>query len=272
MRGGTLSGLCRMAGLSRQAYYQGRRERRRQDGLAETIVAAVRLHRVEQPRLGVRKLQYLLAQDGIEIGRDRLFVILREQDMLVAPKRKSVRTTYRDQSLPVYRNLLYQLEPTRPHQVWVSDITYVEAEKGYVYLTLITDMVSRRIVGWNAADTLVASESIKALQMAMAQLPLDRWPIHHSDRGCQFCCHEYVAVLEARGLPISMTEANHCYENALAERVNGILKDEFNLDAKFPTRAQARLAIAQAIHTYNARRPHSTLAMRTPNEVHQLAA
>lgn len=268
MSGGSLSGLCRMAGLSRQAYYQGRRERRRRSCQAEMIIAAVRSHRAELPRVGVRKLHHLLAQDGVEIGRDRLFAILRERDMLVATKRKSVRTTYRDQSLPVYRNLLYQLEPTRPHQVWVSDITYVEVEGGYVYLTLITDMVSHRIIGWNAADTLVASESIKALQMAIAQLPLDRWPIHHSDRGCQFCCHEYVAVLDARGLPISMTEANHCYENAMAERVNGILKDEFNLDAKFRTRAQARFAIAQAIHTYNARRPHSALAMRTPNQVH----
>jgi putative transposase len=272
MSGGSLSGLCRVAGLSRQAYYQGRCERRRKDCEAEAIVAAVRPHRLEQPRVGVRKLHYLLEQDGIEIGRDRLFGILRERDMLVTPKKKSVRTTYHDQSLPVYRNLLYQLEPTQPHQVWVSDITFVEVEGGYVYLSLITDMISRRIVGWNAGDTLVASESIKALQMAIAQMPTDRWPIHHSDRGCQFCCHEYVAVLDARGLSISMTEANHCYENALAERVNGILKDEFNLDAKFRTRAQARLAIAQAIHTYNSRRPHTALSMRTPDQAHQLAA
>ena len=108
--------------------------------------------------------------------------------------------------------------------------------------------------------------------MAMAQLPKDRWPIHHSDRGSQYCCHQYVAVLTARGLAISMTEHNHCYENCYAERVNGILKDEFNLDGKFRTRAHARRAIAEAILTYNARRPHTSLQLRTPNQAHQLAA
>lgn len=268
----SLSALCRAAGISRQAYHAGCSARRRKECDEEAIVARVREYRTKQPRVGTRKLQHLLATDGIAIGRDRLFEILRGTGMLVVPKKRSVRTTYHDESLPVYRNLLYALQPTQPHQVWVSDITYVASEEGDLYLSLVTDMVSRRIVGWHAGDALVASETIKALQMAIAHLPPGRWPIHHSDRGCQYCSHSYVAVLNACGLPISMTEANHCYENARAERVNGILKDEFNLDARFRTRAQARLAIAQAIQTYNSLRPHTALRMATPDQVHRMAA
>ena len=268
----TLSGLCRAGGISRQAFYQGRRERQQAARDTERILEGVRRERLSQPRVGTRKLQYLLRAADIQVGRDALFRTLAENNLLVAPKKKTVRTTYYDDSLPVYRNLLYSLEPTQPHQVWVSDVTYIDTDEGFTYLSLVTDLVSRRIVGWNAGDTNAAADSIKALQIAIAQLPAGRWPIHHSDRGSQYCCHEYVAILRARGLSISMTEQNHCYENCYAERVNGILKDEFNLDRKFRTRAQARRAIAEAIQTYNARRPHTSLRMRTPNQAHQLAA
>lgn len=268
----TLSGLCRAGAISRQAYYQGQRERQQAVRATEQILEAVRRERMIQPRVGTRKLQVLLRAAGLEVGRDALFQTLAENDLLVAPKKKRVRTTYYDNSLPVYRNLLYSLEPTQPHQVWVSDVTFIDTNEGFIYLSLITDLVSRRIVGWNAGDTNAAAECIKALQMAIAELPAARWPIHHSDRGSQYCCHEYVAILNRRGLPISMTEQNHCYENCYAERVNGILKDEFYLDWKFQTRAHARPAIAEAIQTYNERRPHTSLKMRTPNEVHQLAA
>lgn len=233
---------------------------------------AVQKQRRIHPRMGARKLVWMMRDGDVPIGRDRLLELLRRRDMLVSPKKKSVRTTYRDDSLPVYRNLLYELVPTRPNHVWVSDITYIKTKEGDIYLALVTDLISRRVVGWCAADSLCATGTIEALQRALAELPADRWPIHHSDRGCQYCCHEYVAVLRQRGLPISMTEQNHCYENCYAERVNGILKDEYNLDFTFRTRAQARRAIEQAIATYNDRRPHLSLGMRTPNEVHQLAA
>ncbi len=268
----TTNGLCRLAGLSRQAYYQGRHHRRRKARAQEQILEVVRRERLDMPRLGTRKLQSVLAKDGLPVGRDYLFELLGEKDLLVAPKKKKVRTTYYDQALPVYRNQLYDLEPILPNQVWVSDLTFIETDEGFVYLFLITDRVSRRIVGWNAADNSQAAEGIKALKMALLELPANCWPIHHSDRGSQYCCREYVAVLNERGLPISMTEQNHCYENCYAERVNGILKDEFHLDHKFRSRAQARTAIGQAITTYNTRRPHLSLQMRTPNEVHQLAA
>jgi transposase InsO family protein len=261
-----------VAGISRQGYYAGRRERERKACDAEGLLEAVRMERAVQPRIGTRKLQFMLQQKGMQVGRDRLFELLEQHSMLVAPKKKTVRTTYYDQSLPVYRNLLYDLEPTQPNQLWVSDITYVSTDDGFLYLSLVTDRESRYIMGWNAGETNLAQEAIKSLQMAIAALPDNRYPIHHSDRGSQYCCHEYVEILKNRSLPISMTEANHCYENSHAERVNGILKDEFHLDQVFRTKAQAKQAIAQAINTYNSRRPHLSLEMQTPAQAHRLAA
>jgi transposase InsO family protein len=261
-----------VAGLSRQAYYQGCRERARRACDEEAILAVVRAERRIQPRVGTRKLLRAVRNAGLPVGRDRLFAVLRQHDLLVVPKKKFVRTTYRDESLPVYRNLLYDLEPTRPNHVWVSDLTYIDTNEGNVYLALVTDLVSRKIVGWCACESLGATTAIAALERALQDLPADHWPILHSDRGCQYCCHEYVAVARQRGLPISMTEQNHCYENCYAERVNGILKNEFNLDAKFRSRVQAYHAIEQAIETYNHRRLHTSLDYRTPAQVHQQAA
>lgn len=267
-----LSGLCRVAGLSRQAYYQGRSERQCQARDTARILEAVRQVRLFQPRVGTRKLQAHLHAAGVDVGRDALFAILSANGLLVAPKKKAVRTTYHDETLPVYRNLLYQLEPTQPHEVWVSDVTYIRVGDGFVFLSLITDLVSRCIVGWNVSATNTAHDCLQALAMAVEQLPPHRRPVHHSDRGSQYCSHEYAAALTGYGLGISMTEQNHCYENCYAERVNGILKDEFNLDWTFRSPDQAKSAIAQAIGTYNGRRLHTSLQMRTPNQVHQLVA
>jgi len=272
MKKPSISGLCRTAGLSRQAYYRGQQERKGLARDAERILEAVRRERVVQPRVGTRKLQGHLRAAGVEVGRDALFTILRENELLVAPKKKAVRATYHDESLPVYRNRLYDFEPRQRHEVWVSDVTFIRVGEGFAYLSLITDRVSRYIVGWHVSQTNTALDCIHALQMALAQLPSGCWPIHHSDRGSQYCSHEYVAVLNDRGLPISMTEQNHCYENCYAERMNGILKDEFHLDRTFRSLEHARLAIAQAIATYNGRRFHTSLQMRTPSQVHHLAA
>ncbi len=268
----TTTGLCRVAGLSRQAYYQGCRERARRACDEQAIIAVVREERRIQPRVGTRKLLRTVQTAGLAVGRDRLFEVLRKHDLLVAPKKKIVRTTYRDESLPVYRNLLYEFEPTEPNHVWVSDITYINTAEGYVYLALLTDLVSRKIVGWYACESLCATTTIAALERALKNLPADHRPILHSDRGCQYCCHEYVALARQRGLLISMTEQNHCYENCYAERVNGILKDEFNLDVRFRTRAQAYRAIQQAIEVYNHRRLHTSLGYRTPAHVYESAA
>jgi putative transposase len=276
VKGVSITGLCRHAGITRQGHYRVRKARTRQAVKNTVVVEWVRDQRALQPRLGARKLHYLFKKAGeelgVELGRDRFIEVLRAHALLVEPKPKRVRTTYHDPALPVYRNLLYQLEGTAPHQVWVSDITYVDTAEGYLYLSLVTDRVSRQLVGWNAGESLAAAESIKALQMAIAQLPAGRWPIHHSDRGSQYCCHEYVAVLKQHDLPISMTEANHCYENSHAERVNGILKSEYNLDARFRNKQQARRAIEQAILLYNQYRPHGSLQLRTPAQTHRQAA
>ncbi len=223
----TITGLCRLSGITRQGYYRERTERKEEQKQQDKVIALIREHRQQRPRMGTRKLQHELREQfvnaGIQIGRDQLFKLLAQEDLLVKPRKRSTRTTYSDHSLPVYRNLLYEREPSRPNQVWVADITYIDTDEGFMYLSLLTDLYSRKIVGWNLAENLQAQQSIKALEMAIDDLPPNCWPIHHSDRGSQYCCHEYVHVLNERAISISMTEQNHCYENAYAERVNGIL-------------------------------------------------
>lgn len=276
MKSCTITGLCRLVGLTRQAYYKQRTHRQRRELDEKLIIELVRGLRAQHPRMGTLKLHHelkpALIDGGVEVGRDRFNEVLRKHHLLVQPKKKAARTTFSNHSLPVYRNLLYQLEPTAANQVWVSDITYIDTDEGFVYLSLVTDLVSRKIVGYNIGETLEAKESVKALQMAIEELPDNRWPMHHSDRGSQYCCQQYVDCLSCRNLPISMTEQNHCYENCYAERVNGILKDEYNLDRCFRSKEQAEAAIHQTIHLYNHCRPHRSLNMRKPAEVHKQAA
>lgn len=276
MRGCSISGLCRLSAITRQGYYQKKLDRQRQSSEQAEVLQWVKQQRQQHPRMGARKLLHEMKEQGIDtdlqIGRDRLFKLLAENDLLIKPKKRCARTTYSEHSLPVYRNLLMDREPTAPNQVWVSDITYIDTVEGFMYLSLITDLYSRKIVGWNLGESLQASESIKALQMAIEQLPPNCWPIHHSDRGSQYCCHEYVHVLNERGVSISMTEQNHCYENAHAERINGILKDEYYLDQRLRSKAQGIQATEQAIELYNQKRPHGSLNLRKPAQVHVMAA
>jgi len=274
--GCSLSGLCRAAGISRQGYHKQRREREREEVDEELIISLVRALRAKHPRLGGRKVLMQvhdrLRGAGIIIGRDRFFAVLRKWGLLVEPKRRAARTTDSRHALPLYRNLLFERKPTAPHQVWVSDITYIRTDGGFLYLSLVSDLYSREVVGWNLDRSLDAAASVKALRMAMAQLPANRWPVHHSDRGSQYCCREYVDVLRERGLSISMTEENHCYENSHAERINGILKLEYNLDLGFRNERQARAGVSEAIFLYNHERPHTALKMKVPAAVHRDAA
>jgi transposase InsO family protein len=262
--------------MSRQNYYAVRRQRQRQAVDAELVVRLASGQRQLQPRLGVRKLRYLLraelAEHGVTVGRDRFFGILRRAGMLVEPPRGRVRTTNSRHRLPVFRNLLASATVSGPNEAWVSDLTYIRTAEGYLYAALITDAYSRKIVGSDIDDCLEATGCLRALAQALGGLPAKRKPIHHSDRGCQYCCGDYVARLQERELPISMTETWHCYENALAERVNGILKQEYHLDCLFQTKAEARLAFAQAVWLYNHRRPHLKLNYRFPADVHQAVA
>jgi putative transposase len=268
--------LCSYVGMSRQNYYAARRLRKRREVDEAMVVELVKQERRIQPRIGGRKLLYLLgpelADAGVDIGRDRFFEVLAEHDLLVRRKRGRPHTTNSRHSLPVFHNLVAGGVFDSPNQVWVSDLTYIRTDEGFLYAALITDKVSRKIVGAHIGDNLEAEGCLKALDQALAGLPAGQYPIHHSDRGCQYCCHAYVDRLREHGLAISMTEVMHCYENALAERINGILKQEYEMDRTFHTKAQAKKAFDQAVWLYNHRRPHLMLNYRFPADVHAEAA
>jgi transposase InsO family protein len=237
------------------------------------VLALVKAEREQQPRLGVRKLYYLIAPElkaaGVKLGRDRLFVELAKVGWLVERKPSEwPKTTQVDPNLPVFKNLIKRHRATGPNQVWVADITYLRTQEAFMYLSLITDRWSRKIVGYHLGETLETGPVLKALAMALKGLKGAGRPIHHSDRGCQYASHAYVGAAQKAGLVMSMTEKNHSAENALAERVNGILKQEYWLDAHFENRRQARQSTVRGIDLYNTRRPHTALGFATPEEVH----
>jgi transposase InsO family protein len=268
----TVSGLCARVAMTPANFYKGRTLRRQRALDAEPILEMVRQERRLQPRIGTRKLHALLqpelAAAGVGIGRDRLFGLLREHDMLVPPLRGAPRTTDSRHSLPIFRNEAKAIQTTGPNQVWVADITYLDTDEGWLYLSLVMDRHSRQIVGYHADDSLETIGCLEALKMAQASLPEGARPLHHSDRGSQYCSHLYVEQLGEFQMPVSMTELDHCAENAHAERLNGILKQEYGLGATFRSKDQARAAVVQAVPLYNTRRPHAALGYRTPSSVH----
>ena len=224
--------------------------------------------RRSHPKLGCRKLKVMLEDRKIYIGRDRLFALLKKHNLLIYRRKGYVRTTNSRHRLKTYKNTLKDLEVTEPNQAWVSDITYIKTSSGFLYLSLISDAYSRKIVGYNVDEYLWASGSVKALKKAISELKPGQSPLHHSDRGIQYCSRSYIEHLTRRGMSISMTEENHCYENAMAERLNGILKHEYHLKETFRCKKQVRKACEQAINLYNNERPHMKLNMRTPQMVH----
>jgi len=268
--------LCALAGMSKQNFYKEKRARERR-AVDEALVAdLVRSERKEQPWLGGRKLRVVIAAEleeaGVSLGRDRFFELLGRHNLLITRRRRSgPRTTDSRHGFRVYENLLKSLELQGPHEAWVSDLTYLRTREGFVYLALVMDAWSRKIVGWHVGETLEALGCVAALRMALRQLPEDARPIHHSDRGTQYCCGDYVGLLESRKLRISMTQENHCYENGKAERLNGILKQEYGLGGEFARKAEVGLAVRQAVALYNERRPHTALGYRTPAAMHMAA-
>jgi transposase InsO family protein len=265
--------LCELAQMTPQNYYARRSVRRRQEVDLGLVLALVKAEREQQPRLGVRKLYHLIAPElkaaGVKLGRDRLFKEMGNAGWLVARKPSEwPKTTQVDPNLPVFKNLIKRIVATGPNQVWVADITYIRTQEAFLYLGLITDRWSRKIVGYHLGETLETKQVLKALVMALKGLKGSERPIHHSDRGCQYASHAYVRAVQQAGLTMSMTEKNHSAENALAERVNGILKQEYWLDAHFENRKHARQATAHGICLYNTRRPHTALKMATPEQVH----
>jgi transposase InsO family protein len=210
-----------------------------------------------------------LEEAGVSLGRDRFFALLGRRDLLIERRRRSgPRTTDSRHGFRVYENLLKSAELKGPHEAWVSDLTYLRTREGFLYLALVMDAWSRKIVGWHVGGTLEALGCVAAVRMALEQLPADRHPIHHSDRGTQYCCGDYVRLLELHKLTISMTQENHCYENGKAERLNGILKQEYGLGDEFARKDEVGLAVRQAVALYNEQRPHTALGYRTPAAMH----
>jgi transposase InsO family protein len=259
--------------MTPQNYYARRTARRRAEVDLEFVLELVHVERQQQARLGVRKVYHLISPElkaaGVKIGRDRLFLELKKAGLLVERKPSEwPKTTNFDPSLPLFKNRIRRRKLSGPNQVWVADITYIRTRERFLYLALITDKWSRKIVGFHLGDTLETSEALKALGMALRTLQVSELPIHHADRGCQYASHAYVKRVQSAGLQMSMTEKNHSAENAVAERVNGILKQEYWLDANFENALQAQKAARGGIHLYNHKRPHTALGMATPQEVH----
>jgi len=230
------------------------------------VISEVSLIRCNQPKVGCRKLQKMLESREVIIGRDRLFSMLREKNMLVIKKKKYVRTTQSYHRFRTYKNLIKNKPSQKPDEIFMSDITYIDTLEGYSYLSLITDQYSRKIVGYSLSKSLSVEGSLKALKMALRQVSEPSRLIHHSDRGIQYCSKMYTALLKHKSVRISMTEENHVYENALAERVNGILKDEFMLGEKLQSHKVAKKMVKEAINTYNKERLHLALDYMTPEQ------
>ena len=263
-------------GLSRQAYYQGQRRHAQRECRSEAVVQLVRERRLRQPRMGTRKLHHVLreplTQAGIGLGRDALFDVLRNAGMLVPPRRAYHKTTDSHHRFRRHANLLkageQQVHATAAEQVWVADITYLPTNDKFVYLSLVTDAYSRKIVGWHVHDSLQTEPVAQALKMALRARQSDQRLVHHSDRGIQYCASYYQAIHQRHGLLCSMTDGYDCYQNALAERVNGILKGELLLQRP-ANLEQARRIVRESVQIYNTERPHLSLKMQTPDAVHR---
>lgn len=261
-----------MFGISRQALYQGKqRAIQRQEELSK-IKPLIVAKRMRMPRLGTRKLYHLLADQfdrlGVKLGRDGLFDYLREEKMLIKPLKSYTKTTHSKHWLKKHPNLLKDLVPSRMEEVFVSDITYVRSKERTHYLSLVTDAFTRKIMGYQLSDEMSAENVVKALQMAIKNRKTT-WPlIHHSDRGLQYCSALYQEKLTSGQIKPSMTDGYDCYQNALAERINGILKQEFLIET-CNTGKELECLIRESIYIFNHERPHLSLNMKTPNEIHQ---
>lgn len=272
----SISLLCESFGMKRDAFYKYQRRNNHLIATKTTVLYMVKERRKEQSREGCKKMHKAFREEfqakGIKLGRDKLFDILRENNLLVKRKRSYVKTTNSFHRFYKYNNLIKELKINRPNQVWVSDITYIRLTQGHCYLALITDVYSRKIVGYDISNSLELAGCIRALKLALLHARPSPGLIHHSDRGLQYCSNQYIEQLKNHKIQISMTEENHCYENAIAERVNGILKDEFYLDQNFLNLDLAKKATKNAIKIYNTKRLHLSLSYKTPEEVFKMTA
>lgn len=237
----------------------------------DLLLVQIKSIREKQKRIGGRKLFGMIQPHmppGMQMGRDAFFDLLRRNGLLVRKRKYRTHTTNSYHWLRKYPNLIRDIVPQRPNHVWVSDITYIRTTVGFVYLYLITDAYSRKIIGWQLSENMESKNALDALKMALKQLQSTRDIYHHSDRGIQYCCSRYVNCLQKHNIKISMTENSDPYENAIAERINGILKTEWLYDMSLKNFEDANRAIKNIIPIYNTQRPHTSIEMLTPNEAH----
>lgn len=268
-----LRGFCRLLGYSPQAYYQSQKISGKKSFAEDLLIQQVLYHRAFQPRLGCRKLHEMIGpfmeDHDLYIGRDSLFDLLRENDLLITRRRrKQPQTTDSNHWMKKYPDLIKEIRLSRADELWVSDITYIRLiKKRFAYLSLVTDAYSRKIVGYCVNNDLSAQGPLSALEMALKERAGDRPLIHHSDRGSQYCGEGYITLLKANDIDISMTQSGDPRDNAIAERVNGILKQEL-LESAYPNIKKAQCAVDIAIDIYNRIRPHSSVDMMTPGKAH----
>lgn len=262
---------CHLFGIDRQVYYRSIKRVIGKQSKAEQVVVMIMAIRRSMPRIGTRKLYYMLLDklQAIKVGRDKFFDILRANHLLVVPKRSYHITTDSHHRFRKHKNLILEMPINRPEQVWVSDITYIGKREKPCYLSLVTDAYSKKIMGYYVADNMNTESSLRALKMAIRSRNNDKTKlIHHSDRGVQYCADDYQNALLKNNIRCSMTNNGDPYENAVAERVNGILKQEFIIDTYHADLEIMRKIVRDAIEIYNNQRPHYSNYMLTPNHMH----
>ena len=265
--------MCGLFGKTRQAYYRHLNYKYVEMATEEIVLSLVYEYRSVMGRIGCRKLQHLINSrlpEDMKVGRDALYTLLERNSLLHKRRRKSVRTTWSNHWMHKYPNLITGVIPTASNQIWVSDITYIETvNDGFMYLHLVTDLYSRKIMGWCLSPTLHAEYTLKALEMAIRNAGCCLTGlIHHSDRGCQYCCERYVSLLKSSGILISMTQSGDPLENAVAERVNGIIKNEWLMHENIIDGNIALKRISEIVNIYNNIRPHASLNYLTPESAY----
>ncbi len=267
--------LCMLFGKTRHAFYDKawhNQERLETHHIVLEMVAQIRR---EIPCIGTPKLYHMikksLQSQDIKIGRDALHQLLLKEGLIIRSKKRYARTTDSNHWMKKYPNLIKNIIVQESEQIWVSDITYIVIDGNFNYLSLITDAYSKLIMGYCLYQSLEAMGSLIALRMALKQRVKTTLLIHHSDRGVQYCCHDYVNLLQKNEVQISMTDKGDPYENAIAERVNGILKTDFNLSREFKNREEALMAVNKSIYAYNNLRPHLSCDYLTPIEAHEMS-
>lgn len=266
-----ISFACKLFGYDRQVYYRSKNRVAAHQDRAERVVELVLGIRKRMRKLGGKKLYHKLKTElkKLKVGRDIFFDILRANHLLIKPKRQYHVTTNSLHRFRKHKNLVEELEVSRPEELWVSDITYIGDRKQPQYLALVTDAYSKKIVGYDVSNSLSVEGSVRALSMAIkGRRYKDKDLIHHSDRGIQYCSHAYQEILKKGKIRCSMTEKYDPYQNAVAERINGILKQEFIFGVTISDLELVKILIKESIHIYNNERPHLSCGMHTPEYMH----